>query len=473
MTKKSLAPEYDVPEFTITQIIDAPMDLVWQMCSQPHHMKRWWGPKGTIAMYAKMDFKVGGSFHYRLRTPEGKNIWGKMAFKEIVEPTRLVFLNALSDESGGLSRHPTSPNWPREMLSTFMLEPSDGKTQITVKWQPINATPEEIATFNEGREGMRLAWTGSFDRLAGYLMSLQDTGRQKISPFLWFHDKAEEAAQFYVSVFNNSEIIDVTRYNEESAAASGRPAGSIMTVSFLLDGQEFTALNGGPEFKFSPAISFFIYCRSERELDNLYDSLTEGGDVLMPRGRYPFSERYAFVKDKYGVSWQLMLSPHRHHIVPCLLFVGEDFGKAEAAVWFYTTVFKHGTIDHIIYYQKGEEGQEGTVKHSSFLLEGQEFIAMDGAGEHNFSFNESTSFVVNCETQEEIDHLWNKLTEEGQESECGWLKDKYGVSWQIVPSALGEMMSDKDNGKSGRVTAAMLKMKKLDIDALKKAYEGG
>ena len=159
---------------------------------------------------------------------------------------------------------------------------------------------------------------------------------QKITPFLWFDDNAEEAASFYVSLFKNSKILNVAHYGDAGADASGKPKGTVMTVAFQLDGQEFVALNGGPVFTFSPAISF----------------------------------------------------------------------------------------------------------------------------------------VVNCQTQEELDDLWEKLSERGEIEQCGWLKDKYGVSWQIVPRLLGEMLQDKDPKKSERAMTAMLQMKKIDIDALKHAYEG-
>jgi predicted 3-demethylubiquinone-9 3-methyltransferase (glyoxalase superfamily) len=159
---------------------------------------------------------------------------------------------------------------------------------------------------------------------------------QKITPFLWFDDKAEEAAKFYVSLFKNSKIGGITRYDEAGSKAAGRPKGTVMTVEFQLEGQEFTAINGGPHFKFTEAVSF----------------------------------------------------------------------------------------------------------------------------------------VVNCETQEEVDKFWEKLSEGGQKSQCGWLKDKYGLSWQVVPTVLLEMLKDKDPAKSKRVMEAMLQMHKIDIQALKRAYEG-
>jgi predicted 3-demethylubiquinone-9 3-methyltransferase (glyoxalase superfamily) len=160
---------------------------------------------------------------------------------------------------------------------------------------------------------------------------------QKITPFLWFDDQAEDAVNFYISIFKNSKILNVARYGEEGAKVSGRLQGTVMTVTFQLDGQEFIALNGGPHFTFSPAISFF----------------------------------------------------------------------------------------------------------------------------------------VSCETQEEVDELWDKLSEGGEIEQCGWLKDKYGVSWQIVPTVLGELLNDPDPVKSKRVMKAMLQMNKIDIAKLKQAYEQG
>lgn len=295
---------------------------------------------------------------------------------------------------------------------------------------------------------------------------------QKITPFLWFGNQAEEAAHFYASVFKNSKITSISRYGESGEKASGMPKGSAMTVAFNLNGQEFVGLNGGPIFKFSEAISFFVYCKTEHEVNELYNKLSPNGQILMPLDKYPFSEKYAFIKDKFGVAWQIILSPSQpNHIAPSLLFVGKDLGKAEAAVKFYTKVFKNTNINHMSHYEKGENGKAGTVKHSSFFLEGQEFVAMDGTGPHKFTFNESISFVINCDTQEEVDYFWKNLTEGGKEVQCGWLKDKYGASWQVVPIILTKLLQDKDPKKSERVMKAMLQMHKIDIKALKQAYD--
>jgi predicted 3-demethylubiquinone-9 3-methyltransferase (glyoxalase superfamily) len=144
--------------------------------------------------------------------------------------------------------------------------------------------------------------------------------------------------------------------------------------------------------------------------------------------------------------------------------------NAEEAVNFYASIFKNSKVGSITRYGEAGPGPKGTVMVVEFQLEGQEFIALNG-GPH-FKFTEAISFVVNCKTQEEVDEFWEKLSEGGEKSQCGWLKDKYGLSWQIVPTILGELMQDKVPEKSKRVMEAMLKMKKLDIKTLREAYEG-
>lgn len=290
---------------------------------------------------------------------------------------------------------------------------------------------------------------------------------QKISPFLWFDDQAEEAVKLYTSLFKNSKTGSTARYDEAGAKVSGRKAGSVMTVAFQLNGQDFTALNGGPLFKFTPAISLFAYFNEQKEIDTVFEKLSAGGKIMMPLAKYPFAERFAFFQDKYGVSWQLMLAKTHPHISPSLLFVGKDLGKAEAAVKHYVSIFKNSKINTLAHYRKNMPGKEGTVEYCSFTLEGQSFVAMDGTGPHAFAFNESISFVINCETQAEVDYFWEKLSEGGETSQCGWLKDKFGISWQVVPTILGKLLSDPK--KSKKVMEAMLKMTKLDVQQLENA----
>jgi predicted 3-demethylubiquinone-9 3-methyltransferase (glyoxalase superfamily) len=303
------------------------------------------------------------------------------------------------------------------------------------------------------------------------------TVNQKITPNLWFDRQAEEAANFYTSVFNNARVGRITRYSKAGFEVHGMPEGTILTVEFEIEGQRFIALNGGPIFKFTPAISFLIACNSKEEVNAIWEKLSEGGMALMELGEYPFSEKYGWTQDKYGLSWQVMFMGDRkirQKITPTLMFVGEQSGKAEAAVQFYTSVFRKAKVGDISRYGKGEEpDKEGTIRHAAFALENQGFAAMDSAREHHFTFNEAISLMVECKTQKEIDYYWEKLTAGGgQEGVCGWLKDKFGVSWQVAPIVLNEMLRDTDKEKVERVTNAFLKMKKFDIAELNKAYKG-
>jgi predicted 3-demethylubiquinone-9 3-methyltransferase (glyoxalase superfamily) len=297
---------------------------------------------------------------------------------------------------------------------------------------------------------------------------------QKITPFLWFDNNAEEAVNFYISIFGNSKINNFNRYSEDAAKATGRPAGSVMTASFNLNGHEFVALNGGPVFKFNPSVSFFVIFNNENEVDNLWGKLSDGGKVLMELQKYDWSKKYGWVEDKYGLSWQLMLTEDeiKQKIIPSLLFVNKVYGKAEEGINFYTSVFRNAKVESVYKYGPGyEPNSENAVMYADFILEGSKFAAMDGANKHNFYFNEAISFVVDCKDQEEVDYYWNKLTSDGgQESMCAWLKDKFGVSWQIVPKVLVEMLGDKNPLKAQKAMQAMLQMKKIIIKDLEKAY---
>ena len=292
---------------------------------------------------------------------------------------------------------------------------------------------------------------------------------QKITTHLWFDKEAKEAAEFYTFVFENSKIKDTTTLDNT-------PSGSVDIVTIELSGQEFTLLSAGPLFKFNPSVSFLVACQTKDEVDALWEKLSEGGGALMELGEYPFSEKYGWTQDKYGLSWQVMFMGERkikQKITPTLMFVREVCGKAEEAINFYASIFNNAKVGDILRYGRGEEpDKEGTVKHAAFMLLGQEFAAMDSARSHNFTFNEAISLMVHCDTQEEIDYYWEKLTADPKAEQCGWLKDKYGLSWQIVPRVMDEMFKEKDEKKIARVAEAFLKMKKFDIDALKWAYEG-
>jgi len=293
--------------------------------------------------------------------------------------------------------------------------------------------------------------------------------KQRITTHLWFDKEARQAGDFYTGLFNDSKVKNTTTLHDT-------PSGSVDIVTIDLAGQEFTLLSAGPLFKFTPAVSFHVACGTREEVDELWNELFLGGTALMELGRYPFSERYGWLQDRYGLSWQVMFMGDRkivQKITPTLMFTGEMCGKAEEAIRSYASVFHDSGIGHIMRYGKDEEpDKEGTIKHAGFTLEGQEFAAMESARAHQFTFNEAISFMVHCRTQEEIDYYWGKLSAHPEAEQCGWLKDRYGLSWQVVPTVMDEMMRTADGKKLARVTAAFLKMKKFDIAALQKAFEG-
>src|ERR1700756_419521 len=264
---------------------------------------------------------------------------------------------------------------------------------------------------------------------------------QTITPHLWFDKEAKEAAEFYTSILKNSKI-------KNTDTLHNTPSGTVDLLTIQLLGQEFRLINAGPLFKFTPAVSFLVACHTKEEVDALWKGLSKGGSALMELGEYPFSERYGWTQDRYGLSWQVMLMADpkiEQRITPTFMFVGKQCGRAEEAINFYSSVFHNAKVHHILRYGKDDKpDKEGTVKHAGISLEGQSFAVMDSARAHNFTFNEAISFMVGCDTQEEIDYFWSKLSAEPNAEQCGWLKDKFGLSWQIVPRVMDEMLSDKD-----------------------------
>lgn len=298
---------------------------------------------------------------------------------------------------------------------------------------------------------------------------------QKIVPHLWYDKDAKGAATFYTSLFPDSEVSNVTTIHNT-------PSGDCDIVSFKLWGYSFQSISAGPIFKFNPSISIMVNFDpskdkdARRRIDEVWKKLSDGGKALMPLDTYPFSERYGWVADRYGLTWQLIFTnpagEERPPIVPSFMFTEAVYGKAEEASDFYISVFKNtkrGTLAH--YPAAMGPDTEGKVMFSDFNLEGQWFAAMDGAGPHDFVFNEAVSMIVNCDGQEEIDYYWEKLSAVPESEQCGWLKDKYGVSWQIVPTQMNDLMKGAPE-QIDRVTKAFLQMKKFDIAKLKAAYEG-
>ncbi len=280
--------------------------------------------------------------------------------------------------------------------------------------------------------------------------------KNKIYPCLWFEGQAKQAADFYCSIFSNSKIT----------------ADTPIVVTWEINGHKIMGLNGGPMFKINPSISFFVTFAAAKEVEEKYNKLMDGGQVMMALDKYPWAEKYAWVKDKFGMTWQLMLATEQNiagRFLPSMLFTSKQFGRAEEALKFYTSVFPDSSSILELKYPDGDENA-GKMMYSEFNINKLEVIAMDGPGPHEFIFNEAFSFVVDCNDQAETDNYWNKLTADGgEESMCGWLKDKFGISWQIVPRRLIELMNESNHEKAGRVMQAMMKMKKIVIADLENA----
>lgn len=292
---------------------------------------------------------------------------------------------------------------------------------------------------------------------------------QKIVPHLWYDKEAKEAALFYIRLFDQSKLINVT-------VLENTPSGDAEIVSFELAGLQFMAISAGPYFKFNPSISLMVACSSAEEVNTLWKALSEGGSELMPLGEYPFSKWYGWIQDRYGLSWQLMLTDNGQavqKITANLLFSNEACGKAEEAVKYYTEVFENSETGIISRYGEGEAvSPMAKVNYAAFKLCGLDFSAMDNAFDVDFSFNEAFSLIVNCKDQNEIDYFWDRLSAVPEAEQCGWLKDKFGVSWQIVPENMDEVLSKGSRDEVRRVTEAFLKMKKFNLDALEKARLG-
>jgi predicted 3-demethylubiquinone-9 3-methyltransferase (glyoxalase superfamily) len=291
---------------------------------------------------------------------------------------------------------------------------------------------------------------------------------QKIVPHLWYDKEAKEAALFYISLFDQSKLLSAT-------ILENTPSGDSEIVNFELAGLQFNAISAGPYFKFNPSISLMVACYSIEEVNKKWGALSEGGTELMPLGEYPFSKWYGWIQDRYGLSWQLMLRDSgqaAQKITPNFLFSNVSCGKAEEAVKYYNEVFEDSEIGIISRYGEGEAASpRAKINFAAFKLCGFDFSAMDNAYDVDFNFNEAFSLIVNCKDQKEIDYFWDRLSAVPDAEQCGWVKDKFGVSWQIVPENMKEIFNGTRE-ETRRVTEAFLKMKKFDLAALERARLG-
>lgn len=292
---------------------------------------------------------------------------------------------------------------------------------------------------------------------------------QKIVPHLWFDTQALEAAELYVSLFEDSKIVN-------TAMLYDTPSGDAQTVKFLLAGIEFSAISAGPYFDFNPSISLMVACETKEEVDRLYNTLVVGGSELMPLGTYDFSKWYAWISDRYGLNWQIMLVENineHNKIRPSLLFSKEACGKTQEAIDYYTVVFSDSKVGHVNRYPEGgAQDPRAKINYAEIDIFDLEIVMMDHGYGGDATFNEAISFMIRCEDQKEIDYYWEKLSFVPDAEACGWVKDQFGISWQIIPKMMDELLSNGTKEELERVTKAFLKMKKFDIAALNKAKNG-
>ena len=277
-----------------------------------------------------------------------------------------------------------------------------------------------------------------------------------IYPCITIKGQIAAASGFYINTFEETKILQTSPW----------------VIQLELGGQKFMLLNEGPSSTPNPSVSFMVMAHSAEETERYWNKLIEGGKTLMPLDAYPWSAKYGWLEDKYGASWQLYTNdadtkaPQK--VCPTLMFTGANAGKATEAIHFYTSVFPQSRIEGILNYSSEDGENTSFVKHAQFIIKDFMMMAMDSSFEHGFGFNDAISLVVECETQTEIDHYWDKLISDGgQEVACGWLTDKYGLSWQIVPKILGKLMSDPQ--RAPQVMNAMMQMKKLNIAELENA----
>ncbi|WP_429910587.1 VOC family protein [Glycocaulis sp.] len=298
---------------------------------------------------------------------------------------------------------------------------------------------------------------------------------QKIIPCFWSDGWAEEAAELYTRLFPDSAIGEITRFTQEGVEHHGQSEGTVLTVSLTLAGQELVILNGGPMFTPNPAMSFFVFINDRAQIDRIWTALIDGGKARMELGSYPWCEHYGWVEDRFGVSWQLMMADPgelNQTIVPALMFTQGAAGKAEEAMARYGEALGGFAPVAVNHYPPGTGANEGLLMHGQYKIAGQTFIAFDSPMDHGFGFTPGLSLQVLTGDQAETDRIWNALTHVPEAERCGWLADRYGLSWQIIPEDMPGLLNGPDKQAAGRARAAMFEMKKIDIAALKSAYEG-
>ncbi|MGW8482416.1 VOC family protein [Microbacterium sp. NPDC055903] len=295
---------------------------------------------------------------------------------------------------------------------------------------------------------------------------------QRIIPNLWFDRSAEDAGDFYASALPRASAVVTARYPDEVPEWQRDFAGQALTVDVDIDGYQVTLINAGDEFRPNASISFMLNFdpllhggdreAAARALDDTWAALSASGNVVLDLGEYPFSPRYGWVEDRYGVNWQLMLTDPagdpRPFVIPQLLFAGEVQGRAREAAEFYVSLFEDSGLGFVAEYPAATgPASAGEVMFGEFRIAEQWFAMMDSAVDRDARFTCGVSLEVRCADQREIDRLWGALSAVPEAEACGWLADRHGVSWQIVPEQMAELM------RRPGAYEHMMSMKKLII----------
>lgn len=284
---------------------------------------------------------------------------------------------------------------------------------------------------------------------------------QQFGCCLWFDGHLTEAADFYLKTFEDSKKIDETHYITDEHGK----IGDLLTIALELAGCKFLLLNGGSDFKPTPAISYVVNCENEKQLNDVWSRLNQDGETLMPLTTYPELGKFGWTNDRYGFSWQVRLGDSLQTIVPCIMFANENYGLAQAAIDEWIAAFG-GKQTFVI------KGKEDRLRASGFQLRGQELIIMDSPEKHDFDFSMGNSFYFYFKDQADIDQAWEAITRDGKEWPCGWMEDRYGVYWQTVNQKLLDWTNDPDIEKAQRATQEMYKMKKIDLAQIQRAHDG-
>lgn len=297
---------------------------------------------------------------------------------------------------------------------------------------------------------------------------------QRIVPNLWCDGNAVEAARWYTTALPTTTITSALHYPDSGLpAAQQHLAGNEVTVDLSISGYRITLINAGNEFTPTPAISFILNFdehtfggEEQAALDRTWAALTDGGTELLPLGEYPFSARYAMVQDRYGTTWQLRLADagaqRRPFVVPALMFGAAAQNRAADAVTTWVDLFQDSDIGSVARYPEDTGPATATSwMFGEFTLAGQWFAAMDAGVEQSESFTPGVSLYVNCDDQDEIDRLWHALSSVPDAEQCGWCVDQFGLSWQIAPSDVAELLEIP--GAFMRMTT----MRKLDIAVMR------